>query len=165
MMRAVSAGVIGFVVAALTVVTGADRFLESGAGRQSADMVGSWAGYAQIAVNWTRARVLPVHLTVRSNSDVDGTVGDATLRGGRLEANRGAIGRALHVKTDWIIRGTLEGDILKAEGIRRDAVMIPVDFERGRFEGGVHTTGSHFGGKESMWLAAHGLVLERVQPR
>jgi len=39
------------------------------------------------------------------------------------------------MKTDWIVRGDLDGD--------------------------VNTSGSHFGGKQSMWLAARHLRLDR----
>lgn len=128
-------------------------------------MTGAWSGTARIAVNWTIQRTLDVRLTIAPDGQVTGTVGDATLRQGRFQANRGAIGRALSLKTDWIVVGDLEGDVIKAEGIRRAGVMIPLNFVSDHFEGGVNTSGSHFGGKDSMWLAAARLRLERPKPR
>jgi hypothetical protein len=61
------------------------------------EMVGAWSGDAEIFVNWTVQRSLPVPL-------------------------------------NWIER---------------------------HFEGGVNTSGSHLGGKKSMWLAAGRVRLER----
>jgi hypothetical protein len=165
MLRALTAGIVGVVVAAALVISGADTYVTSAAGQVAPEMAGAWAGEARIVVNWTKERTLRVAVTIAPDGSVTGTIGDATLRDGRLETNRTAIGRALHIKTDWIIKGSLDGDVIKAEGIRRDGVMVPLDFVGGRFEGGVNTSGSHFGGKDSMWLAAQGLVLDRVKVR
>jgi hypothetical protein len=165
MVRALTAGIVAIVVAAVIVIMGADSYVTSAATRVAPEMTGAWTGDARIVVNWTKERTLQVAVTIQPDGSVSGTIGDARLRDGRLEPNRTAIGRALHIKTDWIIRGSLDGDIIKGEGIRREGAMVPLNFLGGRFEGGVNTTGSHFGGKESMWLAAQGLVLERVPVR
>jgi hypothetical protein len=165
MVRALTAGIVAMVVAAVLVIIGADNSVTSAAAQVVPEMTGAWTGDARIVVNWTKERTLHVNVTIAPDGTVAGTIGDAALRDGRLEINRTAIGRALHVKTDWIIRGTLDGAVIKSDGIRRDGVMVPVNFTGGRFEGGVNTTGSHFGGRESMWLAAQGLVLERVKVR
>jgi hypothetical protein len=165
MLRAFTAGIVALVVAAVIVIADADTHVTSAASQIEPAMTGAWTGDARIAVNWTNARTLHVAVTIEADGTAAGTIGDATLRNGRLEPNRTTIGRALHIKTDWIIKGSLDGDVIKAEGIRRDGVMIPMNFVGGRFEGGVNTSGSHFGGKDSMWLAAQGLVLERVEIR
>jgi hypothetical protein len=161
MIRSLTAGVIALIVGFLIVIFGVDRYAVS-AEQFAPEMTGAWAGEARIAVNWTKERILRVAVTIQPDGSVSGTIGDATLRNGRFETNRTAIGRALHIKTDWIIRGSLDGDVIKAEGIRREGVMVPLNFLSGHFEGGVNTTGSHFGGKDAMWLAAQGLVLERA---
>jgi hypothetical protein len=124
-------------------------------------MVGAWNGTADIAVNWTIARALPVRLQIAQDGSVSGTVGDATVRNGRLQRNRTTLGRTLHVKTDWIVVGALEGDVIKAESIHRDGVKIPLNWFGDHFEGSVNTSGSQFGGAESMWLAALHLRLDR----
>ncbi len=167
MIRGITAGVVAFiVVTALVVVARADRWMPAGSdGATMAAMAGSWAGEAHIVVSWSTEKTLRVRLTIAPDGRLTGTVGDATLRDGRLEPNRSAIGRALHVKTDWIVRGALDGDVVKAEGIRRDTVVIPLNWIDGHFEGGVNTSGSHFGGKDSMWLAAQDLRLDRVKVR
>jgi hypothetical protein len=124
-------------------------------------MTGTWSGEARIVVNWTQQKKLPVRVTIAPDGAVTGTIGDATLRDGRLQRNRTAIGRTLHVKTDWIIAGRLEGAIIKPEAIRRDSVKLPLNWIDGHYEGTVNTSGSQFGGKKSMWLAAQDLRLDR----
>jgi hypothetical protein len=126
-------------------------------------MTGVWTGDAQIFVNWTSQRVLAVRLAIASDGTVTGTIGDATLQNGRFESNRNTLERAIHIKTDWIVKGDLDGDVIKAEGIRRASVMVPLDWVDDHFEGGVNTSGSHVGGKESMWLAAGRLRLTRAR--
>lgn len=167
MIRAITAGVVAFGVASLLVWGGAGRWLPEtqAAALRSPQMAGAWSGEARIAVNWTTQRTLPVNLTIDQDSRVSGTIGDAVLRNGRLDRNRTAIGRALNLKTDWIVRGDLEGTVIKAEGVRRDAVTLPLNWIEDHFEGAVHTSGSHFGGKETMWIAAFDLRLARVKVR
>lgn len=165
MVRGITAGVLALVVAMTLVFSGADPWLPAeahGATPTASGFAGTWAGDADIAVNWTTARTLRVRLALDPAGRATGTIGDAILRDGRVERNRTAIGRALHIKTDWIVRGTLDGDVIKAEGIRRAAVTLPLDWVDDHFEGAVHTSGSHFGGKDSMWVAAFRLRLERA---
>lgn len=130
-----------------------------------AALAGAWNGEAQIFVDWTAQRTLAVRLSIAPDGRVSGTVGDAVLRNGNLRRNRGALGRALHLKTDWAVTGDLDGAVIKAEAIRRASVTIPLDWFDDHFEGGVNTSGTHFGGKESMWLAAGRLRLERAPGR
>ena len=140
--------------------------LPAAAGSQETPaLAGSWSGEAQIFVNWTVQRTLAVRLSIAPDGRVSGTVGDAVLRNGNLRRNRGALGRALHLKTDWAVTGDLDGAVIKAEAIRRTSVTIPLDWFDDHFEGGVNTSGTHFGGKESMWLAAGRLRLERATGR
>jgi len=125
-------------------------------------MTGTWTGTAVIFVNWTRQKGLPVSLTIHADGVVDGTIGDAKLVNGTFRPNRGPVGRALHVKTDWIGDGELEGLIVAADSIRRDAVHVPLNWDGESFRGAVHSSGSMFGGKEHMVLTAGRLVLRRV---
>ncbi|MEI8039407.1 MAG: hypothetical protein WCJ14_13550 [Verrucomicrobiota bacterium] len=43
---------------------------------------------------------------------------------------------------------------IAAEDITRARASLPLNFTGGCFKGGVNTSGSQFGGKERMWLAA-----------
>jgi hypothetical protein len=128
----------------------------------AADFAGTWEGTARICVNWTVQKTLPVHVTILPDGRVSGTVGDATLRNGRFASNRGPLLRALGWKTDWAVTADLDGPVIQAEGLYRDRVTIPIDWVGDHFEGGVNTSGSHVGGKGTMWLAAARLHLERV---
>jgi hypothetical protein len=129
------------------------------------EMVGTWSGEAQIVVNWTAQRGLRARLTIARDGQVSGAIGDAVLRNGRLERNRGPVGRMLHMKSDWIVRADLEGDVIHRESIRRERVTVPLDWMGDHFEGSINASGSKVGGKDTMWLAARGLVLARGRDR
>jgi hypothetical protein len=125
-------------------------------------MVGRWKGDATIFVSWTAAKSLTVQVVIAPNDSVTGTIGDARLVDGYFERNRGWLGRTLNIKTDYIITGKLDGPIIAAENIRRDRVMLPLNWKNNRFEGGVATSGTKMGGAKSMVLSAGRLVLERA---
>ena len=125
-------------------------------------MVGHWKGQARIIVAWCQQTNLPMELQIASNGQVTGTIGDATLKDGRLKRNRGSLGRKLNLKTDYIITGKLDGPIVAAENITRRSVNIPLNFSKGAYTGGVHTSGTHFGGKKSMIFSGAGLTLRRA---
>jgi hypothetical protein len=124
-------------------------------------MTGVWCGTAKIVVSWTTQRNLGVRLIVPPSGEITGQVGDARLAGGRLEQNRGSVGRMLNVKTDYIIIGKLEGPIIASEKITRSEVKMPLNWTGSEFRGGVNTGGWKFGGKDHMVLAASRLVLRR----
>jgi len=126
-------------------------------------MVGTWEGSAHIVVSWCHQTNLPVVVEIHSDGTVTGTVGDAKLTGGRLDQNRGWLGRRLNLATDYLIAGGLDGPIVSAEGITRERVKLPVNFDGTVFKGGVNTSGSNFGGKARMWLAAAALELHRLK--
>ena len=125
-------------------------------------MAGHWKGEAQIVVDWTHAKTLTVDIVIGRDDRVTGTIGDAKLVDGRFASNRGWITRQLRWKTDYIIEGQLDGAVIAAENVRRDRVMLPLDWNEDRFEGGVNTSGTEFGGAASMVLAAGRLVLHHV---
>jgi hypothetical protein len=125
-------------------------------------MVGQWRGNAQIIMTWCQETNLPVSIQIQSDGRVSGKVGDATLANGQLKRNRGWLGRKLQLKTDYIITGKLEGPIVAREKIHRSGVSIPLNFTGTNFVGGVHTSGTHVGGKGRMVLSARSLTLLRT---
>jgi hypothetical protein len=125
-------------------------------------MVGHWKGEASILVNWTKAKTLMVDLTIGADDHVLGTIGDARLVDGQLVSNRGWFGRVLRVKTDYRILAKLEGPIIAAEHVARESVSLPLTWKDGMFEGSLATSGTQFGGAESMILTAGKLVLRRL---
>ena len=124
-------------------------------------MVGHWEGTAHIVVSWCYQTNLPVKVDIHPDGSVSGTVGDAKLTDGHFLRNRGWLFRQLNLATDYIIRAGLEGPMVAAEGITRSKVYIPLNFTDGIFAGGVNTSGTDFGGKNSMCLAAAHLKLIR----
>lgn len=127
-------------------------------------MVGQWDGNARIIVVWCQQTNLAISLNIKSDGSVTGRVGDAVLSKGRLLPNRGWLGRKLNLATDQIITGTLNGPIVAADGVTRESVKIPLNFNGTNFIGGLHTSGSLFGGSKRMVLSAAGLVLRRSDP-
>lgn len=126
------------------------------------NLVGRWEGYARIYVNWTKRRRLSVSMAIAADGTVTGSVEDAKLVSARIHSDRDATERALNLACDFIVIGKLEGPVIAAEGIRRDGVFIPFNLVNGRLVGGVDTTRSWFGGKDSMDLAAGHMVLKPV---
>ena len=127
------------------------------------EMVGHWEGGGKIIVTWCQQTNLPVTLDIKTDGTVTGKIGDATLTRGQLRRNRGWLGKKLNIKTDYIITGRLEGPIVSSEGITRSGVNMPLNYSAGKFVGGLHTTGSKFGGKKRMILSA-GLNLIKMPP-
>lgn len=149
-----SAGFLGLLIVLLTSWT-----LSAGVGFLTKDMVGKFEGKAKIVVNWTQQKNLPVLLDIGADGAVSGKVGDATLKNGKLGKNRGAIGRKLNIKTDYIVTGKLSGPVIATEKISRASVSIPLNFVDGSYVGGLHTSGGKAGGKSKMKLSATGLKL------
>ena len=131
----------------------------------SPQMAGAWKGEAKIIVTWCKQKTLPIQVNILKDGTVTGTIGDATLQNGKLRKNRGAIGRKLNIKTDFIIEGKLKGAIVSAEGINRSRVKIPLNFGGGFFKGGLHTSGIKFGGKKAMSLSASSLTLNKQKQK
>ena len=126
-------------------------------------VAGHWEGDARIIVSWCRQKNLHVTMDIQKDGSVTGKVGDAMLVKGRFEANRGWMGRKLDLATDHIVRGSLQGPVVAAEGITRESVSIPLNLVGGALVGGMHTSGSKFGGKEKMILSASPLTLKRSE--
>jgi hypothetical protein len=122
-------------------------------------MAGDWSGQGEIVVSWTKQKQILVQLTILPDGGVQGTIGDATLIGGRLTRNRGWLGRALDIKTDYIITGRLQNCLIAGEGVCRDSVKILLDWSNGHFTGGLQTNGSIAGGKDRMVFTVGGLSL------
>jgi hypothetical protein len=126
--------------------------------------VGTWNGSAEIVVNWTQQRTLPVEVTIAADGTVTGKVGDAEIVDGRFRRNRGPIGRALHLGTDTIITGRLRGAVIASEDIARDSFTMPLNWRDGAFAGGVHAGRNKVGGRETMMLSATHMRLIRDDP-
>lgn len=103
---------------------------------------GHWEGSAQIAANWCKQRQLAVVIDVHPDGSVTGKVGDAALVNARFSSNRGGVGRALSLFSDYIVRGSLSGPLVAADKITRAGVTIPLDVGGDSLVGAVHSSGS-----------------------
>jgi hypothetical protein len=126
------------------------------------NLAGQWTGNAKVVVVWANQKQLPVKLDIAGDGAVSGTVGDATLMNARMRSGRGQFERSLGWGREYRIHGQLSGDMIQAEQIHRDAVDIVLDPSDGALVGGLNSSGSKFGGKESMILSAGDLRLQRI---
>ena len=83
------------------------------AATQLGDLSGHWTGSAQVIVQWAKQTDLPIDLRIEPDGRVSGTVGDARLVDARLRTQ--GLGSPLRV------HGKLEGNLIDAEAVRRDA--------------------------------------------
>ena len=130
--------------------------------RVDSAMVGAWAGRAQIAVPWSKQRVLAVRVLIQHDGSVSGTIGDAQLIGGRFANARGPAGRALRIGREYAIAGSLSGPVIRSEAVQRASVRLSLDWKGQTFEGELQTSGTPQGSSADMALSATGLVLRRV---
>lgn len=130
----------------------------SGKEDERAKLAGEWSGNAAIIVAWVKQKSLPLRLNIAADGTVTGSVGDAALRDAKFISN--ALG-----STRFRVHGRLEGNLVDAEEIRRDAVDILFNVaDDGSLVGGLHSSGSKFGGSKSMKLSATKMVLKRAEP-
>jgi hypothetical protein len=124
-------------------------------------MVGRWRGEGTIVAPWPRQRALVVDLTIFASDSVAGKVGDATLVGGWITTRDPGSRSSLRWNTDYMILGNLDGPIIRAEGIWRPSVQIPLNWNGDGFAGGLTTTGWRVGSLDHRTVDAR-LVLRRV---
>jgi hypothetical protein len=132
--------------------------------RPDSAMVGAWTGVAHITVDWTQQKELGVRIAIYADGMITGTIGDAALVDARMHTNRSVLERALRLGSDYIIEAGLAGPIIRAEGIQRESVRIPINWNGTTFVGTISTSGTYDGGKESMKLTASDLILRRALP-
>lgn len=130
--------------------------------RPDAALVGEWNGVAHITSDWCLQRELAVRVRIRDDGTVEGQIGDAKLRDGRIRSNRSAVARAMRLGTDWVIEGYLSGPIILHEAIVRERVRVPLNWTGSALEGELATSGSYEPMRDDMVLLASGLVLRRA---
>jgi hypothetical protein len=124
-------------------------------------MIGAWQGDATVISSWTRARTIPVRITITADDRVTGTVGDATLVNAMLLKNRGDAAQSLPWKTAYIVEANLHGAIVNKDNVFRSSVQIALDWRDDHFAGGFKTSGWKVGANEARAVFAD-LVLYRA---
>jgi|KBSSwiStaDraftv2_1062776.scaffolds.fasta_scaffold269228_2 hypothetical protein len=135
-------------------------------GLPDARLAGTWSGRGRVLVAWCETPEIPVTLTFAPDGGVSGRVGDAILRDAHVRSNRGAVARSLGLFCDWLVTAGLQGALVEDEGIRRDEVQLALDWQDGRLSCAVHSSGSTFGGHDTMTFTAvaEGLELQAGVP-
>ena len=127
-----------------------------------AEYIGHWKGQAKIIVSWTKQKDLPIDIQIHPDGTVEGKVGDAALVNGKLEKKSWVYTKIFQHENPYRITGDLQGDIIADEGIRRDSVFISLRVEDGKIDGGLGTSGTKIGGKETMILSAMDVSLTKI---
>ncbi len=128
-----------------------------------AEYIGHWKGQAKIIVSWTQQKNLPIDIEIHFDGTVEGEIGDAQLVNGKLVKKSLVYTKVFQHETPYRIVGDLQGDIIKIENIQRDSVHISIRVEDGKIDGGLGTSGTKTGNKETMILSATDVSLIRVQ--
>ncbi len=150
-----------FFLAALASCAGSERLNPA-----PATLEGKWRGEAVIGLTWARKnQPLPLEFEFGADGSVSGKVGDATLKHGYVASNRGDFGRAIDIKTDYILRGELEGIVVANEPKSSRFVIAPFNViekpgEDAHIWGSVTTWDSPNGGKNET-VGARDMVLRR----
>jgi len=124
-------------------------------------MLGVWQGEGVVVVPWVHQRKIPVTLAIMANDSVSGTVGDAKLVGGWFTTRDPGSRVGYRWNTDYIIIANLDGPVIRAEGIWRPAVYIPLNWNGADFVGGFATSGWRVGSVDHRTVEAN-LVLRRL---
>jgi hypothetical protein len=134
---------IGIVVALATLIP---VFLASAAKSLSvADLSGSWHGtsrftgisFQEATQKDAKSQNVEISLRISADGKVTGRVGSAELQGWANEANRGWLGRLLHMKTNFVIAGTLAGSVISGSEAGTHAIKIPIAFEGSQVTGSI----------------------------
>ena len=137
------ARVVALTFAFAVAVTLASAGVRTASAQPPSSLAGHWSAHPVVSVRsrppgggylFTRNQV-EIDLRVAEDGSVIGSVGGATIVDGALRRNRGWLGRLLHVKTDYIIRGRLEGPIFPGDTIRNKRISAPFNLRDGAMDG------------------------------
>ncbi len=146
-----------FVIAAFSALMGL-----TGCTQHSFDsrLPGHYQGSGEIIVSWCQQESLQMDIVIHDDMHVTGTIGDAAIRQGMVRHNSQLL--QLSGNPDYVIYADLQGDLVAYEHIHRNSIKLIVDYEEGELIGGFHTSGTKFGGKETMMLSGTDLVLTKI---
>ena len=110
----------------------------------SEDLIGTWEGTSDIfrseqehpraaKEDWPTIRI-----DIMPDARITGYIGNAVLRDCRFYTKRGWLGRLLHIKTDYTIKGgSIVGAIAPEDTITHRNFTLPFNLEEGRIRGSV----------------------------
>lgn len=101
---------------------------------------GEWRGTARIWMPDQTQLPLPLHITIGPDGTVRGSMGQARVKA-RFEWNRSWLGRALHLRSDYVIIGEVSGFARGPAAGQQETLSIPLESE------GTYLRGAVFIGK------------------
>jgi hypothetical protein len=122
-------------------------------------LTGNWKGKGDIIVTWCSQDSLFFNITIKKDGKVSGTVGNAKINYGKI-SKRSVVMKLLG-NGEYLIKGYLDGYLVKSEGIKRKSFILMFNFKDGKIQGEMHSSGSKFGGKEEMVMTVTGVVLKK----
>ncbi len=124
-------------------------------------MIGHWQGKGEIIVSWCLQDSLEFDLTIAEDGSVSGMIGGARLTDAHIHRNSWFL--RLLKNPEFIVEGDLTGALVPEENILRPSVKyLLLDMESSnKLSGGMHTSGKHIGGKETMVLTVSGIRLKK----
>lgn len=140
-------------------VLGALTALQATASTIPSALTGHWSGRTRVIVTWCGQSELSVWLDIFADGSVTGAIGDAELTNVHIANMRKWL--LLKDPAAYLIKGQLKGPVVAAEGIQRRDVFVHLRFDGACITGGLATSGSKMGGKETMILTTTSLHLSK----
>jgi hypothetical protein len=110
------------------------------------ELVGAWTDSTEVFAEFKKGEYpstypedwLRLDIQIFADGRLEGRVGQAILVGCRLKKNRGALGRMLNIRTDYIIRGgVLQGRLTPNDAEIKRSFTIPFNNVDGTLKGGL----------------------------
>lgn len=78
---------------------------------------------------------IQLQFTIDENGNVSGHLGDAVFEKCKVKKNRGELGKALNLATDYVIKGELKGAIFPNDPHLTKEISAPFDVKNNKMEG------------------------------
>jgi len=108
----------------------------------ASSFAGEWRGTARVRMADYTEETYPLHLIIAPDGRVTGTIGEATVEA-RFEWNRSWIGKALNLRTDYIVTGQVSGFSGEPSADLNEKLSMPLKSE------GTYLRGALFIGKRA----------------
>ena len=114
---------------------------------------GTYTGKERVIIRYNkdgqfifRDDIVIVSLIIDSTGNVTGMAGDAIFENCIVEINRGWFGRQIGIKTDFLIKGSLQGSTFAKDTLINKDISIPFNIEKGELKGSLFmkTNGESF---------------------
>jgi hypothetical protein len=137
--------VIGSISLLALVLLAAISWADAGGSVPDSRLVGQWQGkdrfggmsYNEIVQKKVTAQDVDTVLNISADGRVTGRIGGGELTNCTVMANRGWLGRHLHLKTDFIIRGNIVGAVVPGSEGGTHVITAPFNLRDSQLTGTV----------------------------